>query len=72
MDAKSFMRDCYLKATPSVDIEKATKENPVDCRKHKLLVSEYEKLLEQYCETDNEKFSANMWCVCCGPSLVNA
>lgn len=69
MDAKGFVRECYLRSVPSVDLE-TTKEE-VNCREHKLLVSEYEKILEKFCETIDEKFQCNMWCLCSGPNLVN-
>lgn len=69
MDAKGFIREVYLKSVPSVDLEKVTEK--VDCCEHKLSVKEYEKILERFCETENEKFQANMWLVCSGPQLVN-
>ena len=69
MDAKSFIRECYLRSVPSVDLEK--EKGTVDCAKHTLLTSVWEEILNKYAKTDNEKFSASMWCVCSGPHLVN-
>lgn len=69
MDAKSFVRECYLKSIPSVDLEKVKEK--VDCRNHKLSISIYEEILDKYAKTLDEKFSANMWCLCSGPQLVN-
>ena len=31
-----FVRECYLQSVPSVDIDKITADNPINCCKHKL------------------------------------
>ena len=31
-----FIRECYLRSTPSVDLDEVTSDNPIDCCKHKL------------------------------------
>ena len=40
MDYKEFIRQCYLKSTPSIDLNNVTKENPIDCYKHQLKISD--------------------------------
>ena len=69
MDAKGFIRECYLRSVPSVDLDATTET--IDCRNHKLSTSVYEEILNKYAKNNDEKFSANMWCVCSGPHLVN-
>lgn len=69
MDAKGFIRECYLRSVPSVDLEN-TKET-IDCTKHELQTSVWEEILNKFAETESEKYAASMWCVCSGPKLVN-
>ena len=38
---EEFKRQCYLKSTPSIDLDEVTKENPIDCCKHTLKMSDY-------------------------------
>lgn len=68
MNAKEFVRECYLSSVPSIDIEATTEI--IDCTKHTLLTSVWEQILAKYAKTENEKVSASMWCVCSGPHLV--
>ena len=70
MDFYNFMRECYLRSNPSVDLDKASEENPVNCSEHLLLISEYEKILEEFCKDNRElKMSCNMWLLRSGPQL---
>ena len=73
MEFGEFIRECYLRSTPSVDLNDVTEENPVDCREHKLLLSEYEKILAEFkVEAGTELYcGCNMWMLQSGPQLVN-
>lgn len=71
MNYREFARQCYLRSVPSVDL--ATTENTVDCTAHRLLQSEYEKLLKEFGvepHTD-EMLACNMFMLRQGPKLVN-
>lgn len=42
----------------------------VDCCKHTIKMSVYEAIVDEYCETEDEKFAANMFMLMSGPQLV--
>ena len=63
-----FVREVYLRSVPSVDLELVTEK--VDCTKHTILMSVYDQLLNEYCENDDERMSANMFMLMSGPQLV--
>ena len=63
-----FVREVYLRSVPSVDLELVTEQ--VDCCKHTILISVYDQLLDEYCENDEERMSANMFMLMSGPQLV--
>ena len=63
-----FVREVYLRSTPSVDLDLVTEQ--VDCCKHTILMSVYNQLLDEYCETKEERMSANMFMLMSGPQLV--
>ena len=63
-----FVREVYLRSTPSVDLEIVEEE--VDCAKHTIPMSVYNKLLEEFCENDDERMSANMFMLMSGPQLI--
>jgi hypothetical protein len=65
-----FVREVYLRSTPSIDLDLVTEEKSVDCAKHTIPVSVYNQLLDEYCETKEERFSANMFMLNSGPQLV--
>lgn len=68
-----FVRECYLRSNPSVDLDKVSAKNPIKCSDHKLLVCEYEKILAKFgVENQTKEMEAcNMWMLMSGPSLVN-
>lgn len=53
---------------PSVDLEKVV--GKVDCCKHTIKMSVYDAIVEEYCETEDEKLAANMFMLMSGPQLV--
>ena len=63
-----FVREVYLRSTPSVDLEVITEQ--VDCTKHTIPMSVYDQLLEEFCENENDRMSANMFMLVSGPQLV--
>ena len=63
-----FVREIYLRSTPSVDLELVTEQ--VDCTKHTIPMSVYDQLLAEYCENEEEKMSANMFMLQSGPQLI--
>ena len=63
-----FVREVYLRSTPSVDLELVTEQ--VDCCKHTIPMSVYDQLLVEFCETDEERMAANMFMLMSGPQLV--
>ena len=65
-----FVREVYLRSTPSVDLELVTENEKVDCCQHTILMSVYEELLAEYCENDEERMQANMFMLMSGPQLV--
>ena len=63
-----FVRELYLRSTPSVDLDLVTEQ--VDCCKHTIPMSVYDQLLDEFCETQDERMSANMFMLMSGPQLV--
>ena len=72
-----FVRECYLRSEPSVDLDTVTSDNPINCSKHKLSVPEYEKILQEFGLTDEQGntidqdrvVGCNMWMLNSGPNL---
>ena len=65
---EGFVREVYLRSTPSVDLNLVTEK--VDCCKHTIPMSVYDQLLNEFCENDEERMSANMFMLMSGPQLV--
>ena len=65
---EGFVREVYLRSTPSVDLELVTEQ--VDCCKHTIPISVYDAIVKEYCETKDEKFAADMFMLMSGPQLV--
>ena len=65
-----FIREVYLRSTPSVDLDLVPDGEKVDCTKHTIKCSEYDKLLAEYCENSNEKMACNMFMLQSGPQLI--
>ena len=74
-----FMRECYLRSTPSVDLDAATSEHPIDCCKHKLSTDEYNKILTEFGITDEQGntidhdrlYWCDVWMLQNGPQLYS-
>ena len=65
---EGFVREVYLRSTTSVDLDLVTEK--VDCCKHTIPMSVYDQLLNEFCENDEERMSANMFMLMSGPQLV--
>lgn len=78
-DFGGFVRECYLRSEPSVDLNNVTKEHPINCSDHRLSVSEYNKILQEYGVTDEQGNAieherlcgCNMWVLQSGPLLYD-
>lgn len=75
-----FIRQCYLRSTPSVDLNNVTSDNPVNCSKHRLSCEEYNTILREYGIIDEQGntinqeriVTCNMFMLHSGPSLYHA
>ena len=65
-----FVREIYLRSVPSVDLNLVPDGEKVDCCKHTILMSVYDKVLKEFCESDSDRFSATMFMLQSGPQLV--
>lgn len=65
-----FVREVYLRSEPSVDLDLVPDGEQVDCTKHTLKMSVYDKLLEEFCEKDGDRTDANLFMLRSGPQLV--
>ena len=65
---EGFVREVYLRSIPSVDLDLVTEK--VDCCKHTISMSVYDQLLNEFCENDEERMSANMFMLMSGPQLI--
>lgn len=63
-----FVREVYLRSTPSIDLDLVTEQ--VDCCQHTIPMSVYDQLLDEYCESKDDRFAANMFMLGSGPQLV--
>lgn len=74
-----FVVECYLQSEPSVDLRTVKKGDKVDCRKYKLRMEIYDRLVKELAEVlkDEHDFqevnmACGMWCLDSGPQLVNS
>ena len=80
-DFGGFVRECYLRSEPSVDLDEVTADNPVNCSKHRLSTDEYKRILVEYGVADenwnpidgnrDRLTGCNMWCLQSGPQLYD-
>ena len=67
---EGFVREVYLRSTPSIDLDLIPEGEQVDCKNHTIKMSEYDRLVEEYCENADERTAANMFMVLSGPQLI--
>jgi len=80
-DFGGFVRECYLRSEPSVDLNNVTSDNPVNYSKHWLSTDEYKRILVEYGVADENEnpidgnrdrlIGCNMWMMRSGPQLYN-
>lgn len=78
-DFSGFIRECYLRSEPSVDLDNVTSDNPIDCCKHRLSTENYHAICVDYeledadgKTLDHEILCAcNMWMLQSGPQLYD-
>lgn len=72
MNAKAFIREVYLRSVPSVDLDLLPEGEKVDCRKHTLLISEYDKILSEFGVEHGSALmgDCNMFILMSGPQLM--
>ena len=68
-DIHPFLRDCYLHAEPSIDIDKA---DNVKASAHKIKLSVYNELKEKYeVKDENLSFAIDWYMMDKGPTWVD-
>lgn len=69
-NANEFCRQMYLRSEPSVDL--ATVERQVDCREHRLKMSECDKIYAEFGVEPGTDLAlqCNMWLLGSGPQLI--
>lgn len=70
MIKEGFVREVYLRSTPSVDLELLAEGQKVDCTKHSIPMSVYDEIVEEYCPDNEARTAAGMFMLMSGPQLV--
>lgn len=78
-DFGGFVRECYLRSEPSVDLNNVTSDNPVSCSEHRLSLENYHAICVDYGledkdgnTLDNDRLcGCNMWMLRSGPQLYD-
>lgn len=65
-----FIREVYLRSEPSVDLQLVPDGEQVDCCKHTIKMSVYKQICEEYCESKDDEYGANMFMLNSGPQLI--
>ena len=70
---RAVKRECYLRSTPSVDLDLVTEDNPINCINHRLEYDELERIYSEYGVNEDLRLleACNMWLLFSGPSIVN-
>ena len=78
-DFGGFVRECYLRSEPSVDLNNVTSDNPVSCSEHRLSLENYHAICVDYGLEDKDGNTldydrlcgCNMWMLRSGPQLYD-
>lgn len=71
-DLREFVRECYLRSNPPIDLDEVPEGQQVAPWDHKLDFGVYCALVEEYSEGDaNVKGDMNLWCLNQGPTIIN-
>lgn len=65
-----IVREIYLRSTPSLDLDLVPKGVEVDCDEYSISTSEYEKILAEYCENDDERTATHVFMLRQGPRVL--
>ena len=65
-----FVREVYLRSTPSVDLDLVPDGEQVDCTKHTIKMSVYDSILEEYKEKEGDVIAAAFFMLGNGPQLI--
>jgi hypothetical protein len=65
-----IVREIFLRSTPSLDIDLVPEGVEVDCDEYSISVSEYEKILAEYCESKDERTATHIFMLRQGPRLL--
>lgn len=72
MDFGQFVRECYLRSTPSVDLNEVKGEKVIDPCEHTLLLSVFTELVEEFAQGNQDlRTGCYMWCLNQGPQIIN-
>ena len=79
-DFDGFIRECYLRSEPSVDLNNVTSDNPIKCSDHRLSVENYHAICVDYGLEDKDGNTldhdrlcgCNMWMLKSGPQLYES
>lgn len=78
-DMGGFIRECYLRSEPSVDLDEVTSDNPISCSDHRLSLENYHAICVDYGLEDKDGNTldhdrlcgCNMWMLQSGPQLYD-
>lgn len=78
-DMGGFIRECYLRSEPSVDLDEVTSDNPISCSDHRLSLENYHAICVDYGLEDvdgntldhDRLCGCNMWMLQSGPQLYD-
>ena len=78
-DFGGFIRECYLRSEPSVNLDDVTSDNPIKCSDHRLSVENYHAICVDYGLEDadgntlnhDRLCGCNMWMLMSGPQLYD-
>jgi len=78
-DFGGFIRECYLRSEPSVDLDEVTSDNPISCSDHRLSLENYHAICVDYGLEDvdgntldhDRLCGCNMWMLQSGPQLYD-
>lgn len=68
---RAIKRECYLRSTPSVDLDLVSESNPINCCDYKLAETDLDAIYAEYGVNENPdlRMAVNMWILFSGPSI---
>ena len=65
-----IIREVYLRSTPSVDITLLKEGEEIDCRDYTLKATEYDKILDEFCENEEDRAEMFFFMLNQGPTII--